>query len=258
MRALLAAARLGAVHRFTYRLEVVVAVVSALAVVAVSTSLWSAAARTAGGVAGMDPAAIGTYAVVAWLVAATAGGRVEEDIGDRFHTGAVASDLCRPVDLQAFVLAREAGRSAASLLLTAVPVFAVMAVFFPMTLPSVPTWGAFAVSVVLAGAVAAQIGFLVGLASFRLRRSVGLAHLKAALVLLFSGAMIPVDALPEGARLVALALPFQAIAHTPASVFLERWTLADLGLQALWAAALLLCCRLAWRGAVRHLTVQGG
>jgi ABC-2 type transport system permease protein len=263
VNALLACVRLGVVHRFTYRLEVLVAVVAALAVVVVNTSLWTSAAEGTGSLGGMDRTQLGTYTVVAWLVAAAVGGRVEDHVGERYRSGAIAADLVRPLDLQGYVLAREAGRGLATLFLTAIPVFAVMALFFPLTLPSrAGTWLAFFLSLVLGGAVGGQIGFLVGIASFQLRNASGLAHLKAAAVLLLSGAVIPVDALPDGLRALVLALPFAAIAHLPTIVFLERVTggalVGTLVVQAGWAVALLLACRLAWRRALSWLTVQGG
>jgi len=263
VNALLACVRLGMVHRFTYRLEVVVAVVAALAVVVVNTSLWTAAAEGIGTLGGLDQTQLGTYTVVAWLVATAVGGRVEDLVGERYRSGAIAADLVRPLDLQGYVLAREAGRGLATLLLTAVPVFAIMALFFPLSLPSrVGTWAVFLASMALGGAVGGQIGFLVGIASFRLHNVSGLAHLKAAAVLLLSGAVIPVDAMPDGIRSLVLALPFSAIAHVPTTVFLERVTggalVGILAVQAGWAVALLLACRLAWRRALLHLTVQGG
>jgi len=263
VNALLASVRLGMVHRFTYRLEVVVAVVAALAVVVVNTSLWTSAVEGPGSLGGLDRTRLGTYTVVAWLVAAAVGGRVEELVDARYRSGAIAADLLRPLDLQAYVLAREAGRGLATLVLTAVPVFAIMALFFPLSLPShAMTWAAFFASMALGGAVGGQIGFLVGLASFRLRNASGLAHLKAAAVLLLSGAVIPVAAMPDGIRPLVLALPFSAIAHFPTLVFLEEVRggalVGTLAAQVAWAVVLLLACRVAWRRALVHLTVQGG
>ena len=262
MRPGLAAARLGATHRFTWRLEVVVAALSALAVVVVNASLWIAAADH-GPVAGLAKPALGTYVVVAWLVAVAVGGRVEEWVGERFYTGAIASDLVRPMDLHAWALARHLGRSAASMLHTAVPVFAVMGLWFPVALPRhLVTWGLFAVSVSLAAVVGGQIGFLVGLLAFRLGRVTGVAHLKAAAVWLLSGAMIPIFALPVRVQDLVAVLPFQALAHVPAVLFTERVTGPEafglLGLQAFWALLLWGACRLGWAWAQRRIVVWGG
>lgn len=249
----LAVLRLGLVHRFTYRLEAAVAVVSALAVVVVNTSLWSAA----GEVAGMGRPALSTYVVVAWLASAVCGSRLEEQVGERFRTGFIAADLARPLDLQAWLMARDTGRALASAVLTAVPVFAVMALFFPLSLPPLATWPLFGISLLLAASVGQQIGFLTGIAAFRLGHVAGVAHLKAALVILLSGAVVPVAAFPDAVRPVVLALPFQAIAHAPASVFLGAGA-GPLAAQAAWALGLLVVCRLAWSGAVRRLVVLGG
>ncbi len=262
MSALLAAARLGAMHRFAWRFEAATSLLAALGVVLATASLWTAAAGS-GPIAGLERGALATYVVVAWLVSAAVGGRVEAWVGERMESGEVVADLLRPVDLHAFVLARHLGRSAAALALTAAPACALMALWSPIVLPSAPArWVAFALAVALAALVGGQLGYLVGLAARPLGGVYGLAHLKAALVWLLSGALIPVGALPEPVSWIARATPFPALADLPARALIGDTPLGvwlDVLLPQLgWVLALALACRLAQSATLRRLVAWGG
>jgi ABC-2 type transport system permease protein len=255
--------RLGITHRFAYRLEVVVAVISALIVITINASVWGAVVDGRETVAGLNPVEMSTYVIVAWVVMVVAGTRLDELLGHRFRTGEVAADLIRPLDLQLFLTVRDLGRAVASIGVTALPVLLLGGLFFPFAWPSHWwTWPVLAVSLLLAFLIAAQVAFLTGIASFRLKNIIGLSRLKAAVVALLSGAVIPLYAMPAWAKPVVMWLPFQGMAHAPASLFLERVPPADLwhplGFQLFWVVALLVMSRLAWRWALQHLTVQGG
>ena len=54
-----------------------------------------------------------------------------------------------------------------------------------------------------------------------------------------------------------MALPFQAVAHVPATLFLGGDPSLLAG-QAAWAAVLAIAARLGWIGARRRLVVVGG
>lgn len=263
LRVWLACIRLGAAHRYAYRLEVVTSLVSALMILVLNASVWRAAVSGRAHLAGLPALELGTYVIVAWTVTTVSTTRLEEHLGNRFRTGEIAAELVRPLDLQAFLVARDLGRALATLVVTAVPVLVCGALLFPIAWPThLWTWPVVLVSVGLGVLIGAQFSFLVGLASFRLKSVSGIAQLKNTLVALLSGAVVPLDVLPDVVRPIVLALPFQGMSHTAATLFLERvpadalWR--PLGVQVSWAIALFLACRLAWRRALVHLTVQGG
>jgi ABC-type uncharacterized transport system permease subunit len=80
---------------------------------------------------------------------------------------------------------------------------------------------------------------------------------KGTLVSVCSGALIPLE-LFGALQPIVVALPFQALARTPALIFLERGDLAMLGVQAAWAVVMWAAGWAAWRSASRSLTIQGG
>ena len=132
---------------------------------------------------------------------------------------------------------------------------------FDVPLPTrASTWVLTLVSLILGHATNYGLSFLVGVAALPMQNISGLTHLKSTLVSVFSGALIPLELFGPVLRPIVYALPFRAMAHTPATIFLERDTSVGLLLlsQAAWAGGLAVMGVLAWRAAARSLTVQGG
>ncbi|MFZ5476563.1 MAG: ABC transporter permease [Myxococcota bacterium] len=260
-RALLAAWRVGFTHVFAYRTDIAIQLVSASIVAGLNGSLWTVAIRGRDRVAGVPADDMLAYVVVAWVTVTFVATRVNEEIGRRFRDGQIASDLLRPASLQAFWYARDLGRACAGFLVLTLPVLGVAAIAFGPRLPASPApWAAWLVSLWLAHATNYGLSFLVGLAALRLENVAGLSHLKGTAVSLFSGALIPLELFGPAARAVVFALPFHAMAHTPAVLLLGRAgdPFVALGTQAAWAAGLWAAGALAWRAASIRLTVQGG
>jgi ABC-2 type transport system permease protein len=261
LRPALASLRIGFRHVFAYRMEVAIQLVSACFVAGLNGSLWQAAVRGQDTVAGVPGPEMLSYVVMAWVAVSFFATRVNEEIGQRFRDGQIVADLLRPLSLQLNCYTRDLGRALAMLLLQTLPLFALSALVFPVQLPRHPiTWVFWLLSLVLSHLGNFGLSFLIGIAAFRLHNITGLTHLKATLVSIFSGALIPLELFSERWQPLIFALPFHGFAHTPASIFLERdVSVAALLLdQAKWAAVLWVAGLLAWRGAARALTVQGG
>jgi ABC-2 type transport system permease protein len=79
---------------------------------------------------------------------------------------------------------------------------------------------------------------------------------------LLSGLLMPIPFFPDWLAGISRWLPFQAIAYVPSSIYLGRFSGADLaaalGLQAAWALVLVGAGALLWKVEARRLTVQGG
>lgn len=256
--------KLGTRLVLAYRFEALVTLVSASVVALLNWSLWTAIYRgPATEIAGRDAAEMTTYVVVAWVITTFYGTRVDQELSGRFRDGLIAVDLLRPWDLHAHHLFRDLGRAGTALVLTTTPLLLWTGGLLGLRAPTHWwTWPAFGLSLGLAWIISFHFAWLVGVASFRLRNAAGLAHLKATVVAVLSGALIPLDLYPGPMRAVVLALPFQGMSHTPANLFTEQIPLsalpAVLGTQLCWAVVLFVASRLAFRGALRALVVQGG
>lgn len=260
MRPWVAALRVGFAHVFAFRAEVAIQLVSIAIVTALNGSLWAVATRGRETLGGVDAAELRAYSLVAWVAVSFVGSRVNEEIGRRVRDGQITTDLLRPMSLQDFWYARDLGRALATLLVQSVPLFIGAFLIFGIPLPTRPsTWALTMLSLILGHATNYGLSFLVGLAALPLQNVSGLTHLKSTLVSVFSGALIPIELFGPSLRPIVYALPFRALAHGPASIFLEREGAGDvLIFQAGWALTLWFVGAAAWRGASRMITVQGG
>ena len=254
---------MGARLVLAYRLEVVIALFSASIVTLLSWSLWTAVFSGHATVAGQGAPELITYVVVAWICTTFTGTRVDQLMAERVRSGDLAIDLVRPWDLHLHLYLRDLGRAGASLLLTTLPLALGAGAWLHLRAPvHATTWALLALSLFLAHGISYGFAWLVGMASFRMKAAGGLSHLKGMLIGVFSGALIPLDLYPEGARRLILLLPFQGMSHAPAKIFVEAWSpdqlMAGLMSQAIWVLLLAGAGRLAWRWGTRQLVVQGG
>lgn len=191
------------------------------------------------------------------------GGGSTDDLGERIRSGDIAIDLYRPVGLIGWYLAADLGRAAYHFLTRGLAPMVVAAMLFEIRFPgSIVAAAAFLVSVVLAIVVSFGVRFLLASSGFWLLDTFGPRALGASLAVFFSGLMLPLAIFPGWLGTLAHALPWAAYLNTPAEIWLGQtsgWSiLGALGLQVLWALALLGACALALRAATRKVVVQGG
>jgi len=115
------------------------------------------------------------------------------------------------------------GRAAFQALARGIPPFVVGAVAFDLVLPPSPgTWLAFLASVVAAVVASFALRFAVVLSGFWLLDSRGAEQLTIAVVMFFSGLMLPLTFFPPWLEGLSRALPFAAMAQVPVEVFLGK------------------------------------
>lgn len=185
------------------------------------------------------------------------------EIALTIRSGAIVTDLSRPLDYQLYWLAQDLGRAAYHAIFRGIPPFIIGALVFNLRLPHSPIlWAAFAVSVVLAVCISFAMRFMMNLTAFWLLDYRGVGALAQAFWTFFSGFVVPVAFFPGTLQAIARALPFAGIIETPIEVFLGKQQGAALAgvlaFQLAWALALLAAGRLVLARAVRKVVVQGG
>jgi ABC-2 type transport system permease protein len=186
------------------------------------------------------------------------------------RSGAVAYELCRPVDLYGLWFARALAWRTAPTLLRAVP----MAIFAMVVLPwiGLPEWRlappaplaglAFALTLCAAIALSCAISALVNISLLWTLAGDGVVMLLAAIVALSSGLLIPLPLFPDGVRAVLEWLPFAGLADLPYRVYTGSVPVGELGLglarQLAWTIALIALGRWLIGRGIRRLVVQGG
>lgn len=181
------------------------------------------------------------------------------ELGDRIRTGDVVTDLYRPVDVQRWWAAQEAGRAVFHLFARGVPPVAIGALVFDLELPaSADRWAGFALSAVLALAIGFQLRFLVALSGFWFLDQVGMFNLNLLLTTCLSGGLFPLLLLPSAAFEVVRLLPWAGLLHLPMEVYLGRGLAGPLLIQVVWLAVLFGIARTVLHAATRKVVIQGG
>lgn len=183
------------------------------------------------------------------------------DLTERIRTGDVSVDLQRPVDLQGWWLADDAGRTAFAVVSRGAPPLIVGGLALHLHWPSsAAVWVAFAGAVLLGWLVSFGLRYLISLAVFWLHDARGIQAISMVTGMFFSGMIVPLVVFPGTLGTVARVLPWSALVQLPADVFLGRRTdlLAVYGFQAGWALALLGAGRLLTVAARRRLVIHGG
>jgi ABC-2 type transport system permease protein len=116
---------------------------------------------------------------------------------------------------------------------------------------------------ILAFLISFSINYIVGLFSFYTESIWGIINTKDVLVLLLSGAAIPIDFFPQAIKQFVLLLPFQAIYNLPMVVLtspdLETGIyIYYIGVQLMWVFTLFMAGKLFYYRASKVITINGG
>jgi len=180
----------------------------------------------------------------------------------RIVDGTVSLDLVKPVDYQWARLAEIVGGIVIELVLAAVLWVAVVAIGGPVALPPPGLLTLFLLSMVLVVPLKFLITYAAALGCFWTHYYNGIRWTQQAVVGLLSGMMIPIAMFPGWLATAAAWLPFAGVASTPGLIFTGRVDAAEalrlVAVQAGWVLVLWFGARLAFRGAVKQLTVHGG
>lgn len=184
-------------------------------------------------------------------------------IAHQVRTGAIDTDLMKPLDFHVHMLARSAGEMMFSLGILAIPSFAIGHFLFGLQLPTDVIHGLlFALSLILSFFVFFHISFLLGSLTVITLDIRSIAWAYYSLVAFFSGQIVPLWLFPEVLRKISQVLPFQAVYYIPMSIYIKTLNgnaaLKALGLQAFWTVVLVILARWAWNQVHKRLTVQGG
>jgi ABC-2 type transport system permease protein len=185
------------------------------------------------------------------------------DIMRTIRSGEIATDLSRPYDFFWYWLSQDVGRGAAQLLLRGLPMMALYALAYRITLPPTP-WHTLAltVSLTLALLISFAWRFLVSLSAFWTHDAIGVGRMAYTFSLFLSGFLMPIAFFPPWAAAAMRLTPFPSMVNTSVEIWIGVTPLAGLlpalAWQAFWAIALYALCRVVLNAAISKLVIQGG
>ena len=185
------------------------------------------------------------------------------DLMNSIYTGAVATDLLKPISYYKLWLAQDLGRAFTQFLLRGVPLVVAYSFFYPITLPrALSQWVGFLLAMLLGLLVSFSYRFLVNLSAFWVPNAIGIGRLGFFAALFLSGFIIPLRFMPDWFAGICWLTPFPHMITTIVEVYLGLLTgnqlLMSLGYQLLWFGALYLACLLVLRLGIRRLVILGG
>ncbi len=213
---------------------------------------------------------LASYVWLGQALLATLPWNADPELRAMVRSGAVAYELCRPVDLYGLWFARALAWRTAPALLRAVP----MVIFAIWVLPwlGLPEWRleppspaaglAFALSLAAAIALSCAISTLIHVSLLWTISGEGIVMMLSAVVSVCSGLIVPLPLLPDGVRAVLEWLPFAGLADLPYRVYIGAMPPDALALvlarQLAWTLALIALGRWLIGRGIRRLVVQGG
>lgn len=184
------------------------------------------------------------------------------------RSGAVAYELCRPVDLYALWFARSVAHRTAPTLLRAVPMTLVVTLLLPLVgleewqlaAPVAPF--AFVLTLVAALVLACAMSTLINISLLWTIAGDGVVMMSATVVAFLSGMMVPLPLFPEWLQEVLAWLPFAGVVDMPFRVYTGGIPADQLAIvlakQLAWTALLVMLGRYLMARGLRRIVVQGG
>ncbi len=261
MKRYLTLTRAGVLEALQFRLSMLIMVAGNLLYLIVVYFLWKSIYASAGTeiVNGM------TFTdTLIYLVLATALFNFMEmytvwEIGRNIQTGKIVLDLLKPMDYRRYLFWSFSGSFVTQFFFTFLPTFIVVCAVTKGAIPMGINMLYFAVSVVMAVMINYSVDFIVGTICLYTESIWGVNIMKQVVVLLLSGATVPIAFFPEPLKTVVYYLPFQSIYNAPLTLLLNSGqVLETLGIQLFWCAFMTIISRLFWRVSLRQITVNGG
>ncbi len=257
--------RAGIIEALQFRLSFIVMVIGNILYLIVIYFLWKAIYRSAGTdvVNGM------TFSdTLIYLVLATALFNFMEmytvwEIGRNIQSGKIVLDLIKPMEYRKYLFWSYSGTFVTQFFLTFLPTFIAVAIVTHGEIHFGINILYFILAVVMAVSINYSIDFIVGTICLYTQSIWGINIMKQVIVLLLSGATIPIAFFPKAFKTVIYYMPFQSIYNTPLSLLLDKnpntqETLGTLGISLMWCIIMMLVSKVFWKYSLRQITVNGG
>ena len=187
------------------------------------------------------------------------------DMSRSIQSGKIILDLLKPMRYRLYTFFSYSGNHVVQFVLTFVPTFLIVLVIVgdAIRLGLNLVW--FLIATLFALIINYNLEMLVAPICLYTESTWGINIVKETIVLLLSGASIPLAFFPEKMAAVIRYLPFRAVYDIPLSILLGKSgsdTMSGLlklyGLQLVWILVLTIAGNLFWNHAVKKITVNGG
>ena len=263
----LALTKAGVIQGLHFRLGTIVTIVGNLIYLLLVYFLWKSIYASAGTdtVNGMSFTDTLIYLVLASSLFYFMEMYVVWDMSRSIQSGKIVLDLLKPMEYRSFTFWNYSGELVINFFLTFLPTFVIVMIVTGGAIHMGFNMLFFVISVALALVINFNIDMFVATICLYTESTWGINIVKESIVLLLSGATIPLAFFPDTIRVIVEYLPFRAVYDIPLTILLEKGSATDipgililLAIQLVWAVIMYLASMLFWKYSVRRITVNGG
>lgn len=199
-----------------------------------------------------------TYLLVGGLVRIGFRNFLHEEIGRNIRDGALSQFLTRPISYFRYIITRNIGRISVNMGLSVFIQIGLVVAFWQRIAWTLTLANALPFFLVVGLSIIALylLNYLVGIAAFWTQRIEGIWFLRFQTEMIFSGALMPLDLLPQTLTHIALVLPFSYAFYIPMQVFMNRVSTAFAWLSVVvvlvWIAVLYAIITVVWKRGLKR------
>jgi ABC-2 type transport system permease protein len=203
------------------------------------------------------------YLVLASAIFTSMGSYLVWDMHSDIQSGKISLDIIKPVGYQSFQFFMRIGINMFWFITTFIPTFVIVYFLSNFSVPLSYNVVFFLISMLLGMIMMLCIDFFIGTICLYTQSVWGINIMKEVVVLLLSGATIPINFFPEPLKSIVFHLPFHAIFNTPLLQLIDtrlklNERLLMLGIQLLWLVILSTLSQMWWKKSVKIITINGG
>ncbi len=185
------------------------------------------------------------------------------EIGRDIQSGKIILNMLKPIDFEVYMFFQCSGGIVTSFIITFLPTFVVVYFITKGSIALGVNIIFFIISVVIAIMINFSIDFFISTVCLYTESPWGINIMKEVVVLLLSGATVPLAFFPDTLRKIVTYMPFQAIYNTPLQILIgKNLDMADYGkmilVQFVWSVIMIIISRLFWSVSKKVITVNGG
>lgn len=266
-RKLFALTRAGIMESLHYRLGTFVTLFANLIYLVLVYYLWKAIYASSGVevVNGMTFTDTMIYLILATSLFNFLEMFVVWDMSRSIQSGKIILDLLKPMKFRMYTFWSYSGSHVVSFVLTFLPTFIIVMIITHGAIHTGLNLIWFIIATVFALIINFNIEMIVATICLYTESTWGINIVKETIVLLLSGASIPLAFFPDALRRVVDFLPFRAVYDIPLTILLQKngsdtfeGLIAMFGFQIIWIAVLTAAGTLFWNYSVKKITVNGG
>ncbi len=261
----LALTRIGMIEALHFRLSTVILVFGNLIYLIVVYFLWNSIYASSGAdvVNGMTFTDTLIYLVLASALFNFMEMYAVWEMGRNIQTGKIVLDLLKPMEYRNYLFWSFTGTLIMNFFSTFLITFIIVCIVTNGAISIGINLIYFMFSVLLSIIINYNIDFFIGSVCIFTESIWGINIMKQAVVLLFSGATIPIAFFPEPLKTIVYYLPFQAIYNSPLTLLLNKDPqlndlAATIGVQVIWCIITTVLVKLFWNYSIKKITVNGG